>query len=148
MVSVASQLEGVRETYAQIRALGEVQETRVLRSAVREAGKPILREMVSRAPVGALMHRTYKGRFVAPGFLRRSLRMVVTRIKKTGSIAAIFGARKEAFYGPQFVERGTVKQRAQEFMVAAIESQQEQALQRFADTMRKRLASIAKRASK
>jgi HK97 gp10 family phage protein len=146
---MASQLEGVANALAQLKAAGQVSEERVLRQTVRAAAKPVLREMESRAPVGAVMHETYKGRLVAPGFLRRSVRMVVTRIKNgAGSVAAIFGVRKEAFYGVSFVERGTVKQRAQEWLASSLESKSAEAIDKFSDAVLlvlKRVSAKARR---
>lgn len=143
---MASRLDGMGDAYAQLKALGEVQEARVIRAALREAGKPILREMVSRAPVGDDIHRTYKGRLVAPGFLKRSIRFIVTRVKKTGAMFAVFGVRHEAFYGPAFLERGTVKRAADPWMVPAFDAAKDASVKAFVETLVKRVAAIARRA--
>ena len=63
------------------------------------------KEIASAAPVGKKEHRTHKGRLVAPGFLKRS---VVQRssLKKDKAIV-IIGVKAEAYYGVQFLDRGT-----------------------------------------
>lgn len=143
---MASRLEGADTALAALQALSDVQSAQVLRSAVRAAGQPILDEMRIRVPSpgkGTELHRTYKGRLVAPGFLSRNLRFVVTRIKKAGAIDGIFGVRKEAFYGLTFVERGTVKMAAHKWFVVSIEAAAERSVKIFGDTITARLKAIA-----
>lgn len=143
-----SQLEGVSDALKQMRALTDVADVKVLRPAVREAGRPIAAALAGRVPVGDLMHRTYKGRTVAPGFLSRSLRFIVTRDKKSGAIFAIFGVRKEAFYGLAFVERGTVKRAAQKWAVPAFEASRDAAVSAFTAKVLKGVAAVCAKAKR
>lgn len=143
---MASQLNGVAEALSQLRAARDLSEPTVIRGALRAASVPIQHEMEARAPVGDLLHKTYKGRIVAPGFLRRSIRVIVTRVKKTGAIFAVFGVRKEAFYGLAFVERGTIKRAAQEWAVPAFEAARDAALTAFADKFKSAAEAVSRKA--
>lgn len=111
---MATTLEGdFKDLFAKLNALDARMSTRVLRSAVRRAARLTLNKMKAAAPQGSVPHRTYKGRLVAPGYLRRSLRVVTKIDRRQGVASAILGTRREAFYGTQFLDQGpwTVTQR-------------------------------------
>lgn len=117
-------LEGARELERKLRALGDAARGKVLRSGVRAAIKPAEKAARIRIPASGDAHRTYKGRLVAPGFARRSIR-VVTKLSKDGEKAsAALGVRKEAFYAVQFVERGTSRQGANPWLRESFASTQ------------------------
>ena len=67
-----------------------------LRSALRFAIKPVKSKAQSLAPKGSRMHRTHKGRMVAPGFMSRSLK--VNTFSYNGGAGASVRFKPEAFY--------------------------------------------------
>lgn len=99
-------LEGVAELDRKLAEMGKAVTGKALRAAVRAGGNVVKKAAQAKIPKGEQMHRTYKGRIVAPGFSSRNVR-VVTKLDKTGEKAsAAIGVRKEAFYATQFVELG------------------------------------------
>lgn len=142
---MASGLEGAKELEAKLRALGAAVAVPIMRRAVRRAIKPALEKAENTIPVGSETHRTYRGRLVAPGFAKRSLR-VVTRVSgdKT-KISAALGVRKEAFYAVLFQELGTSKMAAHPWLRPALETTQSAQESILAEEIR---AGIAKVASK
>lgn len=96
-------LDGYKELSRKLSALGEKVGGKVLRGSMMRATTKVVREMKSKAPVGTVSHRTYKGRLVAPGFASRSIKRV-TRVK-TGYSSLRIGVRREAFYAIQFMDQ-------------------------------------------
>lgn len=99
-------LIGVAGLDRQLAELGKAVTGKALRAAVRAGGNVVKKAAQARIPVGSEPHKTYKKRLVAPGFAKRSVR-VVTKLDKTGEKAsASIGVRREAFYATQFIELG------------------------------------------
>ena len=96
-------LEGLDELSKKLSALGKAA-GKTLRSATMKATTPVQREMRNKIPIGKEAHRTYKGRLVAPGFARRSLRR--SSRFRNGSASIRLGIRREAFYAVNFVDQG------------------------------------------
>lgn len=129
---MASGLQGAAELERKLLALrNDVPAERVMRPIVRAGIKPAFDKAAATIPVGTEAHRTYKGRLVAPGFSKRSLR-IVTRVSEDKTrISAALGVRKEAFYAVLFTELGTSKMPARPWLRPAMRStirQQEDAL--------------------
>lgn len=123
---MAGGLEGAAALTKQLEALGQELRGKNLRTVVRAGAAPLLKAAKAAAPEGTEMHRTYKGRLVAPGFGKRSVRMV-TKLDKTGEKAsAAVGVRAEAFYMTQFVEVGTAKMAAAPWLRPAAQASQDQ----------------------
>ena len=99
-------LLGADQLVKHLNDLGGKLGVKVMRAAARKALRPTVRIMQSRAPVGRVAHRTYKGRLVTPGFLKRNIRLIVQLKKNEGKIVAVIGTRKEAYYGVQFYDQG------------------------------------------
>lgn len=139
-----SGLEGVAALDKQLAELGDKKATAsVLRSGVGSSMRKVAKAAKAKVPEGKEPHRTYKGRLVAPGFARRSIR-VVTRVDKTGEKAyALLGVRKEAFYALQFIELGTAYIPAQPWLVPAFEESRDESMQQIGKSMRKRIDKIA-----
>jgi HK97 gp10 family phage protein len=117
-------LEGVAALTRQLDELGKAVKGKALRGAVRTAANVVKKAAQARVPVGTEMHKTYKGRLVAPGFAQRSVR-VVTKLDRTGEKAsAAIGVRREAFYAVQFLELGTSKLPARPWLRPAMSSTQ------------------------
>lgn len=98
-------VDGLKELNIKLGKLGNALAVKSLRKALRRAGTPTLQQMRAKVPVGTEIHRTYKKRPVAPGFLKRSLRMIVAVNKRSGAASVVFGVRREAFYGIQFLDQ-------------------------------------------
>ena len=123
------------ELMRQLENLANVPPAELLKAA-EEAALPVLQKARELIPVGVDQHRTYKGRTVAPGFAKRSIR-VVTRLNKnkTGASASV-GVAAEAFYAVQFVELGTAKMPAQPWLRPAYQSTREAQLSALARRMK------------
>ena len=96
-------LEGLDALSKKLATLGKAA-GKTLRSATLKATTPVRREMRNKIPIGTEAHRTYKGRLVAPGFARRSLRR--SSSFRRGVAIVRLGVRREAFYSVNFVDQG------------------------------------------
>jgi hypothetical protein len=140
-------LEGTRELEQKLRALGSAFAVPIMRSALRFGIRPAFKRAQQTIPVGKVAHRTYKGRLVAPGFAKRSLRVVTRVSKDKRTFSAALGVRKEAFYAVQFIERemGNSKQSASPWLRPAFRMTGPQQLQALADRLRDRINKVAKK---
>lgn len=102
-------VEGADTLRKQLESLKASAARNALTVATRKAAKVVRDEAEARAPVGTEPHKTYKGRLVAPGFLSRSIKTVVSYSRSSGTVRAAIGPTAEAFYGSQFLEIGTSK---------------------------------------
>lgn len=122
---MASALQGVAALEAQLKRLGQATAVPIMRRVIRKAIRPAYVKAAETIPVGTEAHRTYKGRLVAPGFAKRSLR-VVTRASEDGKrVSAAMGVRKEAFYVVVFDELGTSKMAARPWLRPALQTTQD-----------------------
>lgn len=110
---MASRLEGFAELGAQLRNLKDPKQIGpTLKRGVRAGMREPQKRARALIPTGVDAHMTYKGRLVAPGFARRSIR-VISKVAKGGQMAyALLGVRAEAYYAVQYVEIGTSKMAA------------------------------------
>lgn len=107
-----AKIEGLKELSRQLEQLGKELGTKTLRNATRAAMVPTHKKIQALAPVGKKAHKTYKGRLVAPGFLKRNIKLKSSSRK--GIITASIAAKDEAFYG-MFLALGTKKISAKDF---------------------------------
>ena len=134
-------IEGLRDLSNKLVQLDKKLASKILRQAALNATTPLMREAKARVPRGDVAHRTYKGNLVSPGFASRSIKRASS---VRGGVASVrIGVRREAFYAVQFVELGTDKASAQEWLVPAYESQRTNIEKRFADQMRKKIEEVA-----
>lgn len=138
-------VEGLQALEKKLSELPLAVSGKVLKSAVRSAMLPAEKAAKLAAPVGTEAHRTYKGNLVAPGYLRRSIKRKVLISKRTGHVIGLLGVRPEAYYGVQFLERGTVKMAARPWLKKTFVSQESAMLQRLRERLRK---NIEKQAAK
>ena len=96
-------LEGLDELSKKLATLGKAA-GKTLRSATLKATTPVVRKMRNKIPVGSKPHRTYKGRLVAPGFAKRSIRRSSSFRRGVASVR--IGVRKEALYAVNFIDQG------------------------------------------
>jgi len=127
-----------------LQALGALDGGQIIRAAIRVGMNEAKKLAAQKIHVGKRMHRTYKGRLVAPGFGQRSLRVVVTQKTDSGLPAALLGVRKEAYYQSQFLERGTSKMRAYPWLRSAFYNSQDAQKRAIVAYLQKRLLKIAK----
>lgn len=109
---------------------------KALSQAVRAALAEVVKDARSRIPVGTEAHRTYKGRLVAPGYARRSIRTLVRKDKTNHKVTGLVGVRAEAYYALQFVELGTSKMAAQPWLRPAFEASKDPAISQIGKGMR------------
>ena len=128
-------VEGLKDLSEKLEKLGQQTGGKALRNAVVAATTPTMREMRMAAPVGKKEHKTYKGRTVSPGFLKRNIKRKSWIDKRWGSVKVILGVSQEAFYGVQFLERGTKYISARPWFVRTFEANS----QRMVATMRAKL---------
>lgn len=107
-----AKIEGLKELSKKLEKLGKELGTKTLRNATRAAMVPTHKKILALTPVGKESHRTYKGRLVAPGFLKRNIKLRSSSRK--GVISASISAKDEAFYG-MFLALGTKKIKAKDF---------------------------------
>ncbi len=102
-------VDGLRELQAKLSAMESKTSQKALRSALMQSATPTVRKLRAAAPVGTRDHRTYKGRLVAPGFLRRSVAKSskIVRGKNSTTAVVYIGVKSEAYYGIRFIDRGT-----------------------------------------
>ncbi len=102
-----SNVIGLKELNQKLARLDAATGVKALRSAAMSSTLPTVKEMKAAAPKGRDVHRTYKGRLVAPGFLSRSVKRA-TKVKN-GRVSVSIGVKREAFYGVMFLDKGTKK---------------------------------------
>ncbi len=144
------------EGYAELtQKLAELANPKQQLSALRESVRKPMRQVeeVARANIARIspgkadLHRTYRGRLVGAGFASRSLRTVVKVSKDKTAASALLGVRKEAFYAVQFFELGTALIPKQPWLVPALESSKDRAIQAVGATLKARIEKIAKKRS-
>ena len=101
----SNEIEGMRELSLKLDELGAKLGAQALRQAASQSLTPVVREIRAAAPVGTRAHKTYRGRIVAPGYLKRSIRRKSYVDKRRGSAVAMIGVEPEAFYGVNFLDR-------------------------------------------
>lgn len=141
------QLEGFAELSAQLKELGEKAGGRVLRAAVTSAALPALNAIKAAAPVGDRVHKTFKGRLVAPGFLSRNLRRKTLKTQDTGRAIVLIGPLSEAFYA-KFLEAGTTKMSARPFMEPMFDAANPAMIARLREQLKKGIDRVVAKTKK
>jgi len=137
-------LEGVGQLTKQLEALGKLEDGKAVRAAVKAGMTPAYKAAQQNIPVGTVAHRTFKGRLVAPGFAKRSLRLVTTLSPDKQKATAIIGVRGEAFYAIQFVEMGTSKMAAQPWLRPAFFNTREEQESAVAESLKRTIEKLAR----
>lgn len=136
-------LAGSADAIKKLQALGALDDGKIIKGAVRAGISAVKDAATQKIPVGTRLHRTYKGRLVAPGFSKRSIKIVVTTKTDDGNVAALLGVKAEAYYAVQFVERGTSKMKAQPWLRPAFYGSADEQKTRIVAYLQKRLNKIA-----
>lgn len=100
-------LQGGKELSKKLKKLGAKLGITALGKATRKSATPTTTKIRAKAPVGKHPHKTYKGRPVFPGFLKRSIRSRTRKSRRRGAAITSIGVLAEAYYGLQFLDRGT-----------------------------------------
>jgi len=131
-------IEGLADTKRQFSALRDSAQRRILRTALRECARVVMREAKTRAPRDT-------------GKLRRN---IVDKVSvKPRRAYALVGFRREgkrgdprnAFYGG-FVELGTRFMPAQPFLRPAFEASRDRLVKVFEDVVQREIAKVVARA--
>lgn len=138
--------EGFAELDKQLLALTDKTRGTILRAAVRKAIRPAHDRAKATIPSGTVMHKTYKGRLVAPGFSQRSIRIVVKLAKNKMSATAILGVRREAYYALNFVEFGVLSRGipARGWLVPAMRSTRGEQVRILGEELKKGILKAAR----
>lgn len=139
-----SYLIGVAEASKKLTAMGAAFSVPILRSAVRAGIQPAKKYAEQTIPVGKEAHRTYKGRLVAPGFSKRSIRVVTKASQDKRVVSAALGVRREAFYAVLFTEIGTSKIPARPWLRPAMKNTQSEQEAAMAAKLLDRINKVAK----
>lgn len=137
-------LAGARDLFRKLVVLGGLDSGNLTRNAVRAGIGAAYRAAQQRIPVGDQAFRTYTGRLVAPGFAKRNIRVISVLSKDKKTATAILGVRKEAYYAVQFVEMGTSKMGAQQWLRPSFYGTAGAQQQGMVAYLQKRIDKIAK----
>lgn len=96
---MAFEVRGVDELLRKLEKVQSELQPRILAQSMRASLVPMLKAARANAPEGDKAHRTSKGRLVAPGFLKRNIRLRRLRFMDKTRIGYSIKARGEAFYG-------------------------------------------------
>lgn len=102
-----SQIDGIKELERKLKQLSNLEQGKVIRAGVNAGGTALIKQARQRIPRGSVPHKTYKGRWVAPGFAARSIHKKTRLARDKKSASTIIGVKQEAFYAVQFLELGT-----------------------------------------
>lgn len=96
---MAGQVIGADEIRRSFKQAARATQVKILRRTIGKALRPTAKKLRAAVPVGSRSHRTYKGRLVRGGFLKRNIQ-VNTRIGRDKSTASgTIRPSGEAWYG-------------------------------------------------
>jgi len=108
-MAVELEVKGYYQLAKQLDELEAKAGQRVVAGIMSRATTPLKAAWRAKAPVrrSKNLKKTYKGRYVAPGFLKRSItsKRVTRKLRKAVALV-VAGVADEAFYGPQFLDDG------------------------------------------
>lgn len=141
-VEVSINTAGLKELEARLTAVPQRVQGNILRQTVREASAPLLAEARATAPIGDVVHKTYKGRTVLPGFTRRNIKVETFVTKDKSSALALVGVVREAYYALQFLELGTARIRKRPWLAPAFNKTLAQQIALVQSALKRRLEAI------
>lgn len=136
---------GFRDLEKKLEKLSHLDQGKALRAATNAAGNPTLKKARATIPVGSIPHKTYKGRWVSPGFAKRSLRKKTILARNKQSAQVLIGVRSEAFYAVSFLELGTSRHSKQPWLRPAFESTKSEQINAFSAKMRDYIAKVSRK---
>lgn len=135
-------IEGLNKLTLKLTKLSDKLAAPTLKKAASKAMIKTYQEVKAGAPVGKKAHRTYKGRLVAPGYLKRTLKKTARAYKSKRKAIVTIKAAPEAFYGVQFIDRGTKYIKARRWFADKYSKNLSQIQEDFAAELRKEIAKI------
>lgn len=140
-------VKGLRDLEKKLMKLGPAAGGKALRSAASFSMTPTLKEARARAPENDrdYLKKTYKGRYVSSGFLKRSIRRRSWLSRSKSFVKVRIGVLPEAYYGVTFVERGTSKMPKQPWLEPAFRSTRQTVTARFRRKLKERIMKVAKK---
>ena len=106
VLGVESTIAGLKEFAEEF---GGAASRQTIRAAMLKATTPTVKALRTAAPRGRRGHKLrdiYGGLYVAPGHLSRNIGKKARTHKRTKNVYVLMGAKKEAFYGTEFVQSG------------------------------------------
>jgi len=100
------QLIGGRTLDRKLKEIEKSLAKKALRNALYSATHDTMNKMVSKAPRGLFPHRTYERKLVSGGYLRKNIIRKSFIDKRTGIAGVALGAKYDAYYGINFIDRG------------------------------------------
>jgi len=139
---------GVKELQQKLRRIQDTTQEKIVAQSIRAAMVPMMKAARANAPQGKDTHRTYKGRLVAPGFLKRNIKLKKIRYRDKTRAGYSLAARGEAFYGKilekGFTHRGGKQVRANPWLGRAERANRSRIDQGFRQQLLKRINKAAK----
>lgn len=137
---------GVDELLRKMENITAAVQPKIVAQSLRAAMVPMMKAARANAPTGDRVHRTYKGRLVAPGFLKRNVKLKKLRRRDKSTQAYGLWAQKEGFYGG-FVEQGIAGKnstRPKPWLGKAYSAHKDSVQKQFLIGMRKRIEKAMK----
>jgi len=148
LVDLNYQLLGLKELNDGLKSLEPRKQINAIRNASRAAMKSVKATAESRVPKGDKGHKTYKGRWVAPGFAARNININTFSDRRTLTAGATLGTKKEAFYVRQFLELGTANIAPQPWLRPSYESNKGRMERDFRRSLRDKILQQARKVKK
>ena len=101
-------IEGLKELDRKLGQLGAKLGKKTLQKALRNSAKTLIYQMRQKVPVGTRYHKSYKGRTLPPGYLKRHIKVKTSFSPRYGSARLTFGVSPEAYYGINFLDLGPI----------------------------------------
>ena len=139
-----SKIIGFEKLHKQLSDMGAAAGGKALRSATLGSSLPALRAIQLAAPVGTRPHRSYKGRLVMPGFLKRHIRRMSFLSRDRTRAYVLIGPTQEAFYA-QFLELGKKGFARRPFMEPAFQASIPQVRERMREKLKQLIDKAAKK---
>lgn len=133
-------VKGLKELDKQLENVSRKLAAKAIRQAALQATTPAYRQMKLAAPIGSREHKTYKGRLVTPGFLKRSIKRK-TFVSKN-SVFVLIGVLPEAYYGVTFLDDGTQTIGARKWFVKSFENKTDEIVKRFREVLAKKIQKL------
>lgn len=145
-IATRTTFSGFDELARKLHTLSDPKEIgKTLKTGVKAAMREPQQKARAMIPAGVDAHFTYLKRLVAPGFARRSIR-VISKVMKGGAAAfALLGVRKEAYYAVQYVELGTAKMAAQPWLRPAFAASKDPMVRALGKDINNWILSVAQR---
>lgn len=137
---MSSSIEGIDVLIKKLKSLDDKTNVKVMQKAAVGSIRRTKNKMKALAPISSKSHKTYKRNVVAPGFLKRSITHR-TR-KENNSIVVTIGVKKEAYYGVQFLDRGTKFIKPIQWFESTFEKDEKHILEEFKNYLKKNLDKL------